>query len=105
MLVELETGAPLFPGSSDVDQLWCILQCLCSPSLGYAGSVQSQAMFKVCVIFLAWVLHHLHSMSREVCSVQCLCPWRVQRYLQADATAHWACIGEMKHVADRWIAL
>ncbi|KAK9841780.1 hypothetical protein WJX81_002502 [Elliptochloris bilobata] len=28
MLVEMHTGAPLFPGDSDVDQLWLILKCL-----------------------------------------------------------------------------
>ena len=47
MLVELETGAPLFPGTSDVDQLWRILQSLCSPSLGYAAAVHAHPMFKV----------------------------------------------------------
>ncbi len=28
MLVEMATGQPLFPGESDVEQLWLILQCL-----------------------------------------------------------------------------
>jgi len=28
MLVEMHTGAPLFPGDSDVDQLWLIRKCL-----------------------------------------------------------------------------
>ena len=26
MLVELATGAPLFPGESDIDQLWLIIK-------------------------------------------------------------------------------
>ena len=28
MLVEMATGQPLFPGDSDLEQLWLILQCL-----------------------------------------------------------------------------
>ena len=47
MLVELQTGAPLFPGSSDVDQLWRSLCCLCSPSFGCAAAVSQCPMFAV----------------------------------------------------------
>ena len=47
MLVELQTGQPLFPGASDVDQLWKILQCLCSPSFGCAACVARHPTFAV----------------------------------------------------------
>ena len=47
MLVELQTGAPLFPGSSDVDQLWRSLCCLASPSFGYASAVAQCPNFAV----------------------------------------------------------
>lgn len=57
MLVELETGAPLFPGTSDVDQLWRIMQCLCSASVGYAGIVHAQPTLKV------WIPQHALCMA------------------------------------------
>ena len=63
MLVELQTGAPLFPGASDVDQLWRSLCCLCSPSFGYAAAVSHSPMFAV-----SWAAWH-----GADCECACLC--------------------------------
>lgn len=35
MLVEIATGAPLFPGESDIDQLWHIIKCFGTVSPGH----------------------------------------------------------------------
>ena len=49
MVVEMYTGAPLFPGDSDVDQLWLILKCLGGLAPQHLATLQTNSAFKVWV--------------------------------------------------------
>ncbi len=46
MLVEMHTGAPLFPGDSDVDQLWLILKCLGRLAPRHAAAMAAHPSFE-----------------------------------------------------------
>ena len=41
------TGEPLFPGDSDVDQLWLILKCMGQLPSAYAGMLSRNKYFAV----------------------------------------------------------
>ncbi len=41
------TGEPLFPGDSDVDQLWLILKCMGQLPPAYAGMLSRNEYFAV----------------------------------------------------------
>lgn len=47
MAVEMFTGEPLFPGDSDVDQLWLILKCTGQLPPAYAGMLSRNEYFAV----------------------------------------------------------
>lgn len=47
MLVEMYTGSPLFPGDSDVDQLWLILKCLGRLAPRHAAAMAAHPSFAV----------------------------------------------------------
>ena len=47
--MEMYTGAPLFPGDSDVDQLWLILKCLGGLAPQHLATLQTNSAFKVYV--------------------------------------------------------
>lgn len=47
MAVEMFTGEPLFPGDSDVDQLWLILKCMGQLPPAYADMLSRNEYFAV----------------------------------------------------------
>ena len=47
MAVEMLTGEPLFPGDSDVDQLWLILKCMGQLPPAYAEMLSCNEYFVV----------------------------------------------------------
>lgn len=47
MAVEMQTGQPLFPGETDVDQLWLILKCVGSLKPEHATTLAGNPWFTV----------------------------------------------------------
>ena len=45
MLVEMATGAPLFPGDSDIDQLWRIMRCFGRLAPAHLAAMQANPAF------------------------------------------------------------
>ena len=89
MLVELHTGQPLFPGASDVDQLWKILQCLCSPSFGFAPSVARHPTFMVSLVVLMPCSGQGHQPSMHHGTMQKY--WLTRPAVSGDHLAAWCC--------------
>ena len=50
--MEMLTGEPLFPGDSDVDQLWLILKCMGQLPPAYAEMLSCNEYFVVCALLL-----------------------------------------------------
>ena len=47
MVVEMQTGQPLFPGASDIDQLWLILKSMPEEHLAW---LQQNSLFQVSLL-------------------------------------------------------
>lgn len=47
MAVEMQTGQPLFPGETDVDQLWLILKCVGGLKPEHATTLAGNPWFAV----------------------------------------------------------
>ena len=45
MLVEMATGSPLFPGDSDIDQLWRIMRCFGRLAPAHLAAMQANPAF------------------------------------------------------------
>ena len=87
MAVEMLTGEPLFPGDSDVDQLWLILKCMGRLPPAYAEMLSCNEYFAVRALSPCTVL------TSETCSSPCAVRWiRAQR----DGRKHSRCLLGLK---------
>ena len=71
--MEMLTGEPLFPGDSDVDQLWLILKCMGQLPPAYAEMLSCNEYFVVCAL-PPW-----HDLK---CSITLACPFKRSQRLQ-----------------------
>ena len=84
MLVEMATGAPLFPGDSDIDQLWRIMRCFGRLAPAHLAAMQANPAFDAIRAPAAYELQPLETRYPHF-SLQMLQVLRVSLYNRDSA--------------------
>lgn len=80
MLVEMMTGQPLFPGKSDIDQLWLILKCLGGLSPRHLDFMRNSPNLQVSPVALgpllprygSYAIYYLHAANSSNVGLLCM---------------------------------